>query len=130
MKLRINTTGVSSTCTRAPEPRTSFESGQPRIDKATGLPLWLVQVMALDSDGGDVIAVTVARDAGAECDLIADTTPGVAYVMIDGTAQPQRVRAFHVTAADITDLATRFSAPRGHSNGHSLDDDGPDRRNR
>jgi hypothetical protein len=60
MKLRINTTGVSFTCTRAPEPRTSFESGQPRIDKATGLPLWLVQVMALDSDGGDVIAVTVA----------------------------------------------------------------------
>jgi hypothetical protein len=58
MKLRINTKGVSFTCTRAPEPRTSFESGQPRIDKATGLPLWLVQVMALDSDGGDVIAVS------------------------------------------------------------------------
>ena len=53
-----------------------------------------------------------ARDAGAECDLIADATPGVGYVMIDGTAQPHRVRAFHVTDADITDLTTRFSAPR------------------
>jgi S-DNA-T family DNA segregation ATPase FtsK/SpoIIIE len=58
-----------------------------------------------------------ARDAGAECDLIADTTPGVGYVMIDGTAQPQRVRAFHVTDPDITDLTTRFAPPRGHSNG-------------
>ena len=29
-----------------------------------------------------------ARDAGAECDLIPDATPGVGYVMIDGTAEP------------------------------------------
>ena len=73
-----------------------------------------------------------ARDAGAECDLIADTTPGVGYVMIDGTAQPQRVRAFHVTDANITDVTTRFSPPRAHRNGteHSLDDAGPDRSNR
>jgi S-DNA-T family DNA segregation ATPase FtsK/SpoIIIE len=65
-----------------------------------------------------------ARDAGAGCDLIADTTPGVGYVMIDGTAQPQRVRAFHVTDPDITDLTTRFSPPRVHrkTNEHNLDD--------
>src|ERR1700692_3937748 len=62
MKLLINTTGVSFTCTRAPEQRVSFDTGQPRVDKATGLPLWLVQVMALDESGGDVIAVTVAGE--------------------------------------------------------------------
>lgn len=73
-----------------------------------------------------------ARDAGAECDLIADTTPGVGYVMIDGTAQPQRIRAFHVTDADITYLATRFTPPRSHSNGneHNKNDAGPDGGNR
>jgi S-DNA-T family DNA segregation ATPase FtsK/SpoIIIE len=73
-----------------------------------------------------------ARDAGAECDLIADTTPGVGYVMIDGTAQPQRVRAFHVTDPDITDLTTRFAPPRGHSNGteHKINNAGPDGSNR
>jgi DNA segregation ATPase FtsK/SpoIIIE, S-DNA-T family len=38
-----------------------------------------------------------ARYAGAECDLIADTSPGVGYMMVDGTAEPQRVRAFNVT---------------------------------
>jgi S-DNA-T family DNA segregation ATPase FtsK/SpoIIIE len=52
-----------------------------------------------------------ARDAGAECDRISDTTPGVGYVLIDGTAQPQRVRAFHVTDHDITALAARFRRP-------------------
>jgi S-DNA-T family DNA segregation ATPase FtsK/SpoIIIE len=53
-----------------------------------------------------------ARDAGAECDLIADATPGVGYMMIDGTTDPIRVRAFHVTDRDITTLAQTFPAPR------------------
>jgi hypothetical protein len=39
MKLLINTTGVSFTCTRAPEQPVSFDTGQPRVDKATGVPL-------------------------------------------------------------------------------------------
>jgi hypothetical protein len=62
MKLRIDTTGVTFVCTRTPEQRLNFDSGQPRIDKASQLPLWLVQVMALDADGGEVIAVTVAGE--------------------------------------------------------------------
>ena len=36
-------------------------------------------------------------------------------MMIDGTAEPQRVRAFNVTDADIADLTARFTQPRGHS---------------
>jgi DNA segregation ATPase FtsK/SpoIIIE, S-DNA-T family len=69
-----------------------------------------------------------ARDAGAECDLIADTTPGVGYVMIDGTAQPQRVRAFHVTDPDVTDLTARFSPAQPHRDGNvqNLDEPAPD----
>jgi hypothetical protein len=62
MKLRIATSGVSFICTRAPEPRIAFDSGQPKVDRDTGLPLWQVQLMALDASGGDVIAVTVAGD--------------------------------------------------------------------
>ncbi|WP_134206373.1 FtsK/SpoIIIE domain-containing protein [Mycobacteroides salmoniphilum] len=53
-----------------------------------------------------------ARDGGAECDLIPDSTPGVGYVMIDGTAQPTRVRAFHVTDADIAYMVRIFPTPR------------------
>ena len=62
MKLRIDTAGVSFVCTRAPEPRIAFDSGQAKTDRETGLPLWQVQLMALDASGGDVIAVTVAGD--------------------------------------------------------------------
>jgi hypothetical protein len=62
MKSRIDTSGTTFVCTRAPEPRTAFDTGQPKIDQPTGLPLWLAQLMALDSFGGEVIAVTVARD--------------------------------------------------------------------
>lgn len=54
-----------------------------------------------------------ARDAGAECDRIADATPGVGYMLIDGSSQPIRARAFHVTDHDITTLATRFRRPTG-----------------
>ncbi|KZS60501.1 FtsK/SpoIIIE domain-containing protein [Mycobacterium pseudokansasii] len=59
-----------------------------------------------------------ARDAGAECDLLPDATPGVGYVMIDGTADPVRVRAFHVTDRDITALARTFRAPRPGDQGN------------
>ena len=62
MKLRIDTARVSFVCTRAPEQRIAFDTGQAKTDRETGLPLWQVQLMALDASGGDVIAVTVAGD--------------------------------------------------------------------
>jgi hypothetical protein len=62
MKLKIDTGGVSFVCTRAPEQRIAFDTGQPRVDRESGLPLWQVQLMALDASGGDVIAVTVPGD--------------------------------------------------------------------
>jgi S-DNA-T family DNA segregation ATPase FtsK/SpoIIIE len=54
---------------------------------------------------------TAARDAGAVCDQIPTTTAGVGYVCRDGTAEPVRVRAFHITDADI-DYLTMYFAPR------------------
>jgi S-DNA-T family DNA segregation ATPase FtsK/SpoIIIE len=53
-----------------------------------------------------------AREAGAVCDQIPTTTPGVGYVCADGSAEPVRVRAFHVTDADIDYLATHFAPKR------------------
>ena len=59
-----------------------------------------------------------AREAGAVCDHIPTSTPGVAYVCEDGDAEPVRVRAFHVTDPDIDYLATHF-APHQPSAGTS-----------
>lgn len=42
MKLRIDTASVTFMRTRIPEQRTNFDTGAPRIDKATGQALWLV----------------------------------------------------------------------------------------
>ena len=54
--------------------------------------------------------------------------PGVGYMMVDGTAEPQRVRAFNVTDPDIADLATRFTRPRSHSAGSERNvNDGADK---
>jgi S-DNA-T family DNA segregation ATPase FtsK/SpoIIIE len=53
-----------------------------------------------------------AREAGAVCDHILTATPGVGYVMVDGTSEPLRVRAFHVTDNDIDYVAKHFIPAR------------------
>jgi len=55
---------------------------------------------------------SAARDAGAVCDHIPDSTPGVGYVTVDGTSEPLRVRAYHVIDADIDYLTKYFTPPR------------------
>ena len=57
MKLNIDVNGVQFFCTRGAEARTDRDTGVPRIDRETGLPLWQVQVAALDATGGEVLAV-------------------------------------------------------------------------
>ncbi len=54
---------------------------------------------------------TGAREAGALCDRISDSLAGVGYVTEDGSTGTVRVRAFHVTDADIDTLATRYAPP-------------------
>lgn len=57
MKLTIDTSGKRFTVTRKPEAKTDG-TGQPRLDKPTGLPLWSTQMVVVDEEGGDIIAVT------------------------------------------------------------------------
>ncbi len=56
-----------------------------------------------------------AREAGAVCDQIPTSTPGVGYVCADGTSEPIRVRAFHVTDLDIAYLTKHFAPHRSRS---------------
>jgi DNA segregation ATPase FtsK/SpoIIIE, S-DNA-T family len=58
-----------------------------------------------------MILSTAAHQQGARCEDIPDTTPGVGYVLTEGNTAIQRIRAFHVTDADIDWLATHFAAP-------------------
>lgn len=47
-----------------------------------------------------------ARDRGARCDAIPENLQGVGYVMVDGIAEPVRVRFSHVTDDHIAGLVT------------------------
>ncbi|MGW4366670.1 FtsK/SpoIIIE domain-containing protein [Nocardia takedensis] len=52
-----------------------------------------------------------ARDRGARCDEIPDSTPGVGYIEQDGSTALTRVRFFWVDDTDITALVQNY-APR------------------
>ena len=68
MRLIIDVSRVSFSVGREPEPRMARENGQEtavqRRDKVTNLPMWSVQLVAIEEDGAEVINVTVvAPDA-------------------------------------------------------------------
>ena len=62
MRLMIDTSAVAFTVTKAPEPRRDFGKTEQKVDRDTGRPQWVVEVLALDPERGEVIRVTVAGD--------------------------------------------------------------------
>ena len=62
MKLLLNTDKFTFTVTRAPEPRKDYGKDQQKMDRDTGRPQWVVEVLAMDAERGEVIRVTVAGD--------------------------------------------------------------------
>ena len=62
MRLVLDTAKVTFTVTKAAEPKTEFGSGQQKMNRASKLPEWVVEVLAMDSDRGEVIRVTVTGD--------------------------------------------------------------------
>ena len=62
MRLVLDTAKVTFTVTKAAEPKTEFGSGKQKMNRASQLPEWQVEVLAMDSERGEVIRVTVAGD--------------------------------------------------------------------
>jgi hypothetical protein len=62
MRLMLDTSAVAFTVTKAIEPRRDYGKTEQRVDKGTGRPEWVVEVLAMDAEGGVVIRVTVAGD--------------------------------------------------------------------
>ena len=71
-----------------------------------------VALRMTESSQTTMVLGAAAREVGAVCDQISTTTPGVGYVLVDGTNEPLRVRAFHVTDDDIDYLTKHFSPTR------------------
>jgi hypothetical protein len=62
MRLVLDTSKVTFTVTKAAEPKTEFGSGQQKMNRASKLPEWSVEVLAMDSERGEVFRVTVTGD--------------------------------------------------------------------
>jgi hypothetical protein len=58
MRLVLKDEKYTFTVTKAAEPRTEFGSGQQKMNRASKLPEWVVEVLAMDSERGEVIRVT------------------------------------------------------------------------
>jgi S-DNA-T family DNA segregation ATPase FtsK/SpoIIIE len=75
-----------------------------------------------ESSQTTMVLGAAAREAGAVCDDIPTATPGVGYVMVDGTSEPLRARAFHVTDADIDYLTKHFTPVRSDDRSDNTDE--------
>jgi hypothetical protein len=61
MKLYVDTSAKQVTVTRDPVEKMDA-NGRQRAERGTGRPMWSTQVMVLDDDGGEVIAITTAGE--------------------------------------------------------------------
>ena len=62
MRLVLDTSAVNFQVTRAAEARKDFGKDVQKVDRESGRPQWVVEVLAQDSDRGEVIRVTVTGD--------------------------------------------------------------------
>ena len=62
MRLVLNDAKYTFTVTKAAEPKTEFGSERQKMNRASKLPEWVVEVLVMDSERGEVIRVTVTGD--------------------------------------------------------------------
>ncbi len=60
----------------------------------------------------DLVLGDGARDRGATCDLIPETSPGIGFVVLEGVREPVRVRFSYLDDDDLAELAANY-APGG-----------------
>jgi hypothetical protein len=61
-KYYLDTSKVTFTVTRPAEPKTEFGGTKQKVDKQTKQPEWVVEVLAMEPEGGEVIRVTVTGE--------------------------------------------------------------------
>jgi hypothetical protein len=110
MRLKLDTSATRFIVTRAAEPRLNFDTGNPKTDASTGLPLYAVQLLSLDDTGGEVLSVTVAGDP-----KLAVTQP----VSVSGLVAIPWSQGDRNGVAFRADAITPSTASGGSSNGET-----------
>lgn len=62
MRHLLDITQYTFTVTKAVEPRRDYGKTEQKVDRDTGRPQWVLEVLAQDSERGEVIKVTVTGD--------------------------------------------------------------------
>ena len=62
MRLLLDISQVTFMVTKGPEPRRDYGKTEQKMDRDTGQPQWVVEVLAQDAERGEVIRVTVTGD--------------------------------------------------------------------
>lgn len=62
MHLLLSTEVFTFTVTKNPEPRREYGKSEQKVERDTGRPVWVLDVLALEPDGGQVIRVSVAGE--------------------------------------------------------------------
>lgn len=108
MRLNIDTSGVQFFCTRAPQARTDRDTNVPRMDRETGLPLWQVQLAALDPTGGEVLAVTVAGqpEIAVGAPVTVDGLYAIPWTQADRSGVAYRAASIRSTGSPIAGVIT------------------------
>lgn len=74
MRLLIDTTAVRFTVGKEPSAKND-QNGIQRVERATNIPMWTVQLVAMDDGGAEVINVTVVASQPPKVAVGAAVTP-------------------------------------------------------
>ncbi|WP_236793884.1 hypothetical protein [Amycolatopsis sp. GM8] len=70
----IDTSQVTFTVGREAQPKTD-QNGVQRVERSTNIPMWSVQLVAMDNGGAEVISVTVAAPQPPKVPIGTPVTP-------------------------------------------------------
>jgi hypothetical protein len=116
MKLTIDTSGCTFFVTRAPEPKTAFETGAARMDRESGLPLFAVQLAVLDGSGGEVLNVTVAGapQVSVGSPVAVEGLVAIPWAQGERSGVAYRAASIRSTGAPIAGVITAVASAERH----------------
>lgn len=99
MRLTIDTSGKDFIVTKSPAPKLD-QTGQQRVNKGTGAPLWSTQLVVTDEDGGAIISV--ATDEMPDAD-VGDGVEVIGLVAIPWNGPGRSGVAYQATSIKIVE---------------------------
>lgn len=109
MRLMVDTSGVTFTVGREAQQKTD-QNGVQRVDRNTSVPMWSVQLVAVDEGGAEVINVTVAAPAPPKVNVRDVVTPE-SLQAIPWAQNGKNGTAFRASDIRVVSAGSKSSSP-------------------